>query len=181
MHYFIKCVLGIKAREGGIGGRAKARRLRSVHKSYGWPRAIPYARPHGREMRAGSGASFTTASRRVYLRIVMRILFIDDDELIRECMYETLSDMGHDVVVEDDGERAVELFRENPHGFDLVLTDLLMLGMTGDRVLEKIASIPPCTPIVVMTGTPGYGNPQEGRGRGNMQSPPETSHEDGAA
>ena len=38
--------------------------------------------------------------------------------------------------------------------FDLVLTDLMMLGMMGDEIAERISSIRPDIPIVVMTGTP---------------------------
>jgi len=86
----------------------------------------------------------------------MRILFVDDEELLRDCMYETLSEMGYDVVVEDDGREAIERFRDNPWYFDLVLTDMMMLGMTGDKVSESIHAIRPDVPVVVMTGTP-YG------------------------
>ena len=69
-------------------------------------------------------------------------------------MYELLSDMGHDPVVEGDGEKAVERFRKDPGGFDLVLTDLAMFGMTGDSVSEEITSMRPDVPVVVMTATP---------------------------
>lgn len=66
-----------------------------------------------------------------------------------------LSDMGHEVVVEDDGEKAVELFRRDPERFDLIISDLMMLGMTGDEMSEKIHLIRADVPIVVITGTPG--------------------------
>jgi CheY-like chemotaxis protein len=83
-----------------------------------------------------------------------RILFIDDEDLILEYMYEMLSDMGHNVVIESDGRKAIERFLKNPQGFDLILTDLMMLETTGDKVSENIHSIRPDIPIVVMTGTP---------------------------
>ena len=85
---------------------------------------------------------------------IMRILFVDDEELVRDSMYETLLAMGYDVVVEDDGPMAIERFRDNPWYFDLVLTDMMMLQMTGDRVSQGIHAIRPDIPVVVITGAP---------------------------
>jgi len=91
-----------------------------------------------------------------YFSLGVRILFVDDEELLRECMYETLSHMGYDVTVEDDGRTAVERFRHYPWYFDLVLTDLLMLDMTGDRISEEVHAVRPDVPVVVMTGSPDH-------------------------
>lgn len=84
----------------------------------------------------------------------MRILFVDDEELVRDSMYETLLAMGYDVIVEDDGPMAIERFRHNPWYFDLVLTDMMMLQMTADRVSQGIHAIRPDIPVVVITGAP---------------------------
>ena len=84
----------------------------------------------------------------------MRILFVDDEELVRDSMYETLLAMGYDVIVEDDGPMAIERFRDNPWYFDLVLTDMVMLRMTGDGVSQGIHAIRPDIPVVVITGAP---------------------------
>ena len=83
-----------------------------------------------------------------------RILFIDDEYLLREVIYEMLSEMDYEVKVEETGKEAVKTFTEHPEEFDLVLTDLMMLDMTGDRIAERINSIRPDIPVVVMTGTP---------------------------
>jgi CheY-like chemotaxis protein len=83
-----------------------------------------------------------------------RILFIDDEALLRELMYEMLSDMDYEVKVEESGEKGVRTFTEHPEEFDLVLTDLMMLDMTGDRIAERISSIRPEMPVVVITATP---------------------------
>ncbi len=83
-----------------------------------------------------------------------RVLFIDDEDLVREAIYELLTDMGYEVEAEADGEDAIRTFIDHPEEFDLVLTDLVMLNMTGDRIAERIKSIRPDVPIVVMTGTP---------------------------
>ena len=83
-----------------------------------------------------------------------RILFIDDEDLLREVMYEMLSEMDYEVMVEENGEEAIRIFTAHPGEFDLVLTDLMMLDMMGDEIAERISSIRPDIPIVVMTGTP---------------------------
>ena len=83
-----------------------------------------------------------------------RILFIDDEDLLREVIYEMLTEMDYEVKVEETGAEAIKTVTEHPEQFDLVLTDLLMLDMTGDEIAEKIRSIRPDLPVVVMTGTP---------------------------
>ena len=83
-----------------------------------------------------------------------RILFIDDEDLLREAISELLAELGYEVEVEETGDAAVKTFTEHPDQFDLVLTDLMMLNMTGDVIAERINAIRPDIPIVVMTGTP---------------------------
>ncbi len=83
-----------------------------------------------------------------------RILFIEDESLLRELMYEMLSEMDYEVKVEASGEEGVRTFTEHPEEFDLVLTDLMMLNMMGDEVAKRVRSIRADMPVVVMTGTP---------------------------
>jgi CheY-like chemotaxis protein len=83
-----------------------------------------------------------------------RILFIDDEDLLREAISELLTEMDYEVEVEESGVKGVRTFTEHPEAFDLVLTDLMMLNMMGDEVAERISSIRSDIPIVVMTGTP---------------------------
>lgn len=83
-----------------------------------------------------------------------RILFIDDEHLLREVMYELLMHMGYEAKVVESGGEAIETFAENPENYDLVLTDLMMPDMTGDRIAKEIKSIRPNVPVVVMTATP---------------------------
>ena len=94
--------------------------------------------------------------REVYVKNMLgkRILFIDDEDLVREAIYELLTDMNYEVRVEESGHAGMRVFTEHPGEFDLVLTDLMMLDMMGDKIAERISSIRPDIPIVVMTGTP---------------------------
>jgi CheY-like chemotaxis protein len=83
-----------------------------------------------------------------------RILFIDDEFLLREVIYELLTDMGYEVEVEKNGAEAIRTFAKRPGDFDLVLTDLMMLDMMGDEIAERILAIRPDLPVIIMTGTP---------------------------
>jgi CheY-like chemotaxis protein len=83
-----------------------------------------------------------------------RILFIDDESLLREVMYELLTEMGYEVQVEESGQEALQVFSERPENYDLVLTDLMMLDMMGDEIAKRIRLIRPGMPVVVMTATP---------------------------
>ena len=83
-----------------------------------------------------------------------KILFIDDEELLRKAISELLEDMDFEVKVEQTGAEAVRTFADDPGEFDLVLTDLMILDMRGDQIAQTIRSIRPSVPVVVMTGTP---------------------------
>jgi CheY-like chemotaxis protein len=83
-----------------------------------------------------------------------RILFIDDDYAYREVMSNVLEFGGYGVVAEGSAEKAVDLFRKDPAQFDMILTDLVMPGIAGDVVSERIHTIRPDVPVVVITGFP---------------------------
>ncbi len=67
------------------------------------------------------------------------ILVVDDEELVRWTLNETLSDEGYTVDVAETGEIALEKF--NKKKFDLVILDIKLPGIQGDKVLEKIRDI----------------------------------------
>jgi two-component system, cell cycle sensor histidine kinase and response regulator CckA len=47
---------------------------------------------------------------------------------------------------------ALQTFRANPHDFDLILTDMTMPDITGDRLAKEILLIKSDTPIIICTG-----------------------------
>lgn len=83
-----------------------------------------------------------------------KILFIDDEDLVREAIYEMLTDMNYRVELEETGRDGVRTFSDHPGEFDLVLTDLMMLDMRGDEIARRVREVRPDIPVVVMTGTP---------------------------
>ena len=67
-----------------------------------------------------------------------RLLVVDDTAADRELLSRRLQRDGHEVVAADTGERALELLGEG--GFDLVLLDLMLPGMSGFEVLSQLKS-----------------------------------------
>jgi len=47
---------------------------------------------------------------------------------------------------------ALDAFRAPPDAFDLVITDMTMPNMTGDRLAEELISIRPDIPVIICTG-----------------------------
>ncbi len=78
------------------------------------------------------------------------ILCVDDNEQalsIRKVLLET---RGYRVIACNNGEQGIEAFRRG--GVDLVLTDLIMPGLDGSRLIEEVKSISPQTPAVLISG-----------------------------
>ncbi len=79
-----------------------------------------------------------------------KILVVDDEELMRITLRDSLIKEGYEVEVACDGEEGWEKFKkEYPV---LVLTDLKLPGMDGIQLLEKIKSISSDTIVIVITG-----------------------------
>jgi PAS domain S-box-containing protein len=81
-----------------------------------------------------------------------RILFIDDEPLIMEMGKRILSSLGYDVVARNSSIEALELFKEKKDSFDLVITDMTMPHMTGEKLAEKLMQIRPDIPVILCTG-----------------------------
>jgi len=72
-----------------------------------------------------------------------------------------LQRMGYDVVGTSDSAEALKAFAEKPDGFDLVITDQTMPGMTGVLLAEKLRAMRPDIPIILCTGYSETVSPEE--------------------
>jgi signal transduction histidine kinase len=80
------------------------------------------------------------------------ILFVDDDPTLAELGGRLLTTLGYRVVTETVPQRALEMFLDRPQAFDLIITDLIMPGLTGEALAAEILRHSPRTPILVCTG-----------------------------
>jgi PAS domain S-box-containing protein len=80
------------------------------------------------------------------------ILFVDDEPALAELGREMLERLGYRADTCESGEEALRRFSEVPDRFDLVLTDMTMPGMTGDRLTRELRRIRPELPVILCTG-----------------------------
>ncbi|MFH1673662.1 MAG: ATP-binding protein [Pseudomonadota bacterium] len=81
-----------------------------------------------------------------------RILFVDDEQALVMLGKHMLEHLGYEVVIRTSSEEALELFRTNPDRFDLVITDLTMPKITGDKLATELVRIRPDIPVILCTG-----------------------------
>jgi two-component system, OmpR family, response regulator CpxR len=79
------------------------------------------------------------------------ILVVDDNEQslsIRKVLLET---RGYRVLAYSDAQQAITRFTQG--GVDLVLTDLIMPGVNGSKLIQEVKDISPGTPAILLSGT----------------------------
>jgi nitrogen-specific signal transduction histidine kinase/CheY-like chemotaxis protein len=81
-----------------------------------------------------------------------QILFIDDELPLTILGQRILESLGYTVSASGNSLEALEMFRQDPHRYDLIITDMTMPGMTGDRLAREILNIRPDIPVVLCTG-----------------------------
>lgn len=83
----------------------------------------------------------------------MRVLYLDDDASHLALISRWMRTLGHSVLAFSSAEEAISAFRANPAGFDLVLTDMSMHGMSGLEFAHQIMNIQPRTKVVISSGS----------------------------
>jgi two-component system, cell cycle sensor histidine kinase and response regulator CckA len=82
------------------------------------------------------------------------VLLVDDEAALRKGGRAVLEMDGYHVVTASDGREAVEAFRKDPDGFDVVVLDLSMPVMDGEEALEALRGIRGDVRVIL---TSGYG------------------------
>jgi PAS domain S-box-containing protein len=80
------------------------------------------------------------------------ILLVDDEQPLVEIGRQMLERLGYSVTARTSSIEALELFRADPDRFDLVITDIVMPNMTGEKLAKKIMDIRNNIPVVLCTG-----------------------------
>ncbi len=92
----------------------------------------------------------------------LKILAVDDDELVLLNTVAMLEDLGHTVIQANSGEEALRVLAE-AEAVDLLITDHAMPKMTGVQLAARVASESPDLPILLATG---YAEAPSGEGGG---------------
>jgi len=80
------------------------------------------------------------------------ILLVDDEEDIRKMLKQMLVGLGYQVTVCSNSRTALETFQNGPRTFDLVITDLTLPQLSGDRLARELLKLRPDVPIILITG-----------------------------
>lgn len=80
------------------------------------------------------------------------ILLVEDEPAIRRLTLEFLADLGYNVLVAEAPDQALPLSREHPGKIDLLITDVLMPGMNGRELAERIRRNRPGIKCLFMSG-----------------------------
>lgn len=83
----------------------------------------------------------------------LRVLYVEDEDAIREGTATFLNHFFDDMVVASNGQMGLEYFEKEL--FDLVITDLKMPKLSGEELITKIKAHKPETIIIAMSGASG--------------------------
>lgn len=78
---------------------------------------------------------------------VFKVAIVDDDNIIRTVLQKSLSSMGAETVLFDNGSNFLDSIEENH--FDLAIIDIFMPGVSGFDILSKLKVTPNAPPIIV--------------------------------
>ena len=119
----------------------------------------PYSEP-------GRGTSFKVYLPRVWERVAEReepasvprnggtetVLLVEDEDIVRTLVQEMLEDDGYSVLAASGGEAALELSRSYAGRIDLLMTDVVMPGLSGTQLAERLVAERPEVLVVFASG-----------------------------
>jgi DNA-binding NtrC family response regulator len=82
------------------------------------------------------------------------ILVVEDEDGVRELTRRILADSGYAVICAENGLRAEELLREHDGPIDLLVSDVVMPGMSGPQVAARLTQLHPGLRVLFMSGHP---------------------------
>jgi two-component system, cell cycle sensor histidine kinase and response regulator CckA len=84
---------------------------------------------------------------------VPTVLVVDDEEPLRRYLGRVMADEGYHVLTAESGLEALAVLEHSPTRIDLVITDVLMPGMTGPELAARLAARPSPPPILFVSGS----------------------------
>jgi two-component system cell cycle sensor histidine kinase/response regulator CckA len=80
------------------------------------------------------------------------ILIVEDEAPVRAIAARALTEVGYRVLEAESGAMAIELLRRSPDRPALVLTDVVMPGMSGSELAAAVGRLAPGTPVLFTSG-----------------------------
>ena len=80
------------------------------------------------------------------------ILVVDDEDMIWDILIENLQNLGYTVILAENGEDAVEIYKENPGLIDIVILDMVMPKMNGREAFAELRKIDENVKVILSSG-----------------------------
>jgi two-component system, cell cycle sensor histidine kinase and response regulator CckA len=80
------------------------------------------------------------------------ILLVEDEESVRQLIRETLESRGYRVLDSGNGRAALALASAHPGAIDLIITDVVMPGLSGHELVHELLSARPATKVLYLSG-----------------------------
>ncbi len=80
------------------------------------------------------------------------ILFVDDEPMLVDIGRQLLTSLGYQVTATTSSIEALSLFRQNPANYDMLISDITMPGMSGDKLADKCMEVRKDVPVLLLTG-----------------------------
>jgi PAS domain S-box-containing protein len=80
------------------------------------------------------------------------VLLVEDEEVIRRIVTETLELDGYRVIAVEDGSRGIAVCERKDQVIDLLITDVVMPLMSGPQLVQRVASLRPDLPVLYISG-----------------------------
>ncbi len=81
-----------------------------------------------------------------------RVLVIDDEYAVRNVLGLSLSHLGYEVETAASGLEGLEKFQQEPDAFRLIILDLLMPGLSGEEVFNRLRAIRSSVAVLIVSG-----------------------------
>jgi CheY-like chemotaxis protein len=85
---------------------------------------------------------------------VESILLVEDNPEVRDLAVHILRRRGYNIVSAENGAEAIEAQKSHNNPFDLLLTDVVMPGMSGKDLFERLSGVCPSLKVLYMSGHP---------------------------
>jgi two-component system, cell cycle sensor histidine kinase and response regulator CckA len=80
------------------------------------------------------------------------VLLVEDEESVRELVRETLANKGYNVIEADNGETGLRVSAEYAGTIDLLVTDVVMPGMSGRELAQRVTAARPQIKVLFLSG-----------------------------
>jgi PAS domain S-box-containing protein len=95
-----------------------------------------------------------------------RVLVVDDEESIRSIVGRSLGAAGYRLALFAAAGEALETLSRDPHGWDLLITDMTMPGMNGKELARRAMELRPDLPVILCCGYSSLISAEEARRMG---------------